>query len=586
LTFQTPQHQESTVAEEPWIIDTKPSLRFPVYTRMNANDVLPDPITPLGASLCWDPHILSGWVVGYAATGAFTLAELSVDEPPSGAFFYGHLYANASAARLLGIRSGLPAEAVDRIFFGAHPDMPPHAPREDDVNPALSEKLGERTAWVLSTESYPELEEERQLADRLRDERPDLASMSALALVGRARSVMPLERVTWRGEVGATNGSSVGPAVLADLLGPDQNGLVLQVTGHAGDVDSAAPSYALWMLSRIVRDDARLTAEFDRGIPGLAGRLPAADEAFARQFNGFLRDFGYRGPSEWDLGSDSWETRPELPLALIDRLRQLGPEGAPPPREDGQSAETQAAMTTALALVGDDPERVALFHAALASARRFGAWRERAKTNCIKVLHEGRMALNELAQRLYAEGRLESPRHLFMATDDELDIVALEPESIAPVLAAREKEWLGLFGLELPMWLDASKPLPPLSSLKHRSETLSETARSGDVLQGVGASAGIGEGRARVILSMDAIGDFEPGEVLVAPQTDPSWTPLFMLSAATVVDVGAAGSHAMIVSRELGIPCAAGVTGASARIRTGALVRVDGSTGTVTVLES
>ena len=83
---------------------------------------------------------------------------------------------------------------------------------------------------------------------------------------------------------------------------------------------------------------------------------------------------------------------------------------------------------------------------------------------------------------------------------------------------------------------------------------------------------------------MDRIQDFEPGEILVAPQTDPSWTPLFTLAAAVVVDVGSMSSHAMIVSRELGIPCAAGVTGASRRITTGSLVEVDGSSGTVTLL--
>ena len=74
--------------------------------------------------------------------------------------------------------------------------------------------------------------------------------------------------------------------------------------------------------------------------------------------------------------------------------------------------------------------------------------------------------------------------------------------------------------------------------------------------------------------------DLQPGEILVAPQTDPSWTPLFMVSSGVVVDVGAMGSHAMIISRELGIPCAAGVTDATRRITTGATVEVDGSTGT------
>ena len=79
--------------------------------------------------------------------------------------------------------------------------------------------------------------------------------------------------------------------------------------------------------------------------------------------------------------------------------------------------------------------------------------------------------------------------------------------------------------------------------------------------------------------------DLEPGEVLVAPITDPAWTPLFLPSAAVVVDVGALMSHAVIVSRELGIPCVVSVDGATRRIPDGALVEVDGTAGTVTVLD-
>ena len=75
-----------------------------------------------------------------------------------------------------------------------------------------------------------------------------------------------------------------------------------------------------------------------------------------------------------------------------------------------------------------------------------------------------------------------------------------------------------------------------------------------------------------------------PGDVLVAPITDPSWTPLFLAAEAVVVDVGATMSHAVIVSRELGIPCVVSAVGATQRITDGALVEVDGSAGTVTVL--
>jgi pyruvate,water dikinase len=82
----------------------------------------------------------------------------------------------------------------------------------------------------------------------------------------------------------------------------------------------------------------------------------------------------------------------------------------------------------------------------------------------------------------------------------------------------------------------------------------------------------------------DAV-DLEPGEVLVAPITDPAWTPLFLPSAAVVVNVGALMSHAVIVSRELGIPCVVSVEDATSRIPNGALVEVDGTAGTVTILE-
>ena len=92
-------------------------------------------------------------------------------------------------------------------------------------------------------------------------------------------------------------------------------------------------------------------------------------------------------------------------------------------------------------------------------------------------------------------------------------------------------------------------------------------------------------GRARVVTSSLDPTALEPGDILVAPSTDPSWTPLFVPAAGVVVNVGAPQSHAVIVSRELGIPCIPSVTDATRRIPDGALVEVDGGAGTVTILE-
>ena len=566
-----------------WLIDTVPSERFPVYTRLNANDVLPDPITPLGASFCWIPHIIPGWAAGYVALDAFLPSELSQEDmAPVAGFFYGYLYVNQSNVRVVGIRAGIGWQAIDAAFFSA--DSPPHDDRPDDVNEELSARMGARTQWALTTTSFPELEEEREIADRVRDNRPDLAAMSAAALVMYARSLMPFERLCWRSETIASNQAATGPAVLTQLLGGADSSLVVSVIGQAGDVDSAAPSFALWDLSRAVRADDRLTAEFDKGVSGLMGRIEEGHADFAALFARFMHDFGYRGPSEWDLGADSWETRPELALGLVDRLRQMGDESSPANRQGDQDRQKTEATAKALAILGDNAEALATFELAVASARRFGAWRERAKTNCIKVMHEARMALNELARRLHSEGHLENQRQLFMATDDELDILIAEPEALRERLATREKRWHELADLDIPTFLDSRTGVKPLHEIPRRAETEVEVAKPGDVLQGGPASAGVARGRVRIVQDTASISEFQPGEVLVAPQTDPSWTPLFMVAAAVVVDVGALGSHAMIVSRELGIPCAAGVTAATRRIPDGAEVEVDGSTGKVTVL--
>jgi rifampicin phosphotransferase len=150
-----------------WLIDTAPSERFPVYTRLNANDVLPDPITPLGASFCWIPHIIPGWAAGYVALEAFLPSELSQEDmPPVAGFFYGYLYINQSNVRVVGIRAGIGWQAIDAAFFST--DSPPHDERPDDVNEELSVRMGARTQWALTTTTFPELEEERQIADRVR----------------------------------------------------------------------------------------------------------------------------------------------------------------------------------------------------------------------------------------------------------------------------------------------------------------------------------------------------------------------------------------------------------------------------------
>jgi pyruvate,water dikinase len=104
-------------------------------------------------------------------------------------------------------------------------------------------------------------------------------------------------------------------------------------------------------------------------------------------------------------------------------------------------------------------------------------------------------------------------------------------------------------------------------------------------LSGFAASPGVAEGPARVIFSADQIGEVEDGEILVAPLTAPSWAPIFGKIGATVTDIGGMMSHAAIVCREYGLPAVTGTAFGTSQIKTGQRIRVDGSAGTVTILE-
>lgn len=104
---------------------------------------------------------------------------------------------------------------------------------------------------------------------------------------------------------------------------------------------------------------------------------------------------------------------------------------------------------------------------------------------------------------------------------------------------------------------------------------------SADRLAGTPASAGTATGKVRVV--MDPVGaHLEPGEILVAPSTDPGWTPLFMTAGALVMEMGGVISHGAVVAREYGIPAVVGVADATTRLHDGQSITVDGAAGTIT----
>ncbi|HEY2941761.1 MAG TPA: PEP-utilizing enzyme, partial [Vicinamibacteria bacterium] len=125
---------------------------------------------------------------------------------------------------------------------------------------------------------------------------------------------------------------------------------------------------------------------------------------------------------------------------------------------------------------------------------------------------------------------------------------------------------------------------PRTVGIERQAETGEGEAAAGEELRGQPASPGHCQGIARVILDPSADLVLRPGEILVAPYTDPAWTPLFLTAGAAVVEVGSYLSHAGTVAREFGMPCVVDVADCTRRIRTGDQVDVDGDRGIVRLL--
>jgi pyruvate,water dikinase len=488
-------------------------------------------------------------------------------------------------ARIFGVRApGLTPEMVDYIYFGQHPDVPAYVPEAWHESEANSARLGEWMGRVLMAADLPELRDLRDEAEAARASRPDLTVLDDAALVARARSFIPVIRRFFERHLEVTAGASIGSGVIGAVCeATGDGGSALTLVTGVGDVDSAAPSLALWSMSRTVRSSPELMALFDAGVGGLLERLgrlagPESRELSAA-FATFLREHGSRGPNEWDIRSATWETSPQLVLALLDRMRLATDEASPQLRSARNVAEREAATARVASALAGQPEVLGQFRAGLHSAHLYLAGRERTKTAIIRVIHEVRMAVWELGSR---HGFTPSATCMLLA--DELDAFVNDPTEFRARLASREQQYLTLFDLDPPFIVGDT--VAPLDQWRRRVATAGDQRSApGDVLTGVPGCPGRASGRARIVLHPSDPAGLEPGDVLVAPITDPSWTPLFVPAAAVVVDVGAQVSHAVIVSRELGIPCVVSVHDATRTIPDGAVVTVDGIAGTVTVIE-
>ncbi|MEM9038014.1 MAG: PEP-utilizing enzyme [Actinomycetota bacterium] len=571
-----------------WITDTEISTRFPYYTRANADEVGPEPFTPLGWSLGWGRGCVPGVADGFISFGVLTSDEFAVDPPEVFGNWGGYFYNQLSLPRLMGVRMpGATPEAIDQAYFGDHPGVPPYTPHPEDENEAQTAKLEATMGWVMTTDGHPTMEEWKANAQALRSARPDLASLSDAELVARARDIAEQVHTAWVPYCEICLGASLGPGAVQMVCGAvGRPEAAVQLVSAIGEVDSAAASFAMWDLSRIVRGSDELTVAFDAGVDGLIDRISGgSDDAqrFVTGFEALLAQYGHRGPNEWDLGSPSWETDHTIPLGMLERLRFQDDDRAPSNSTEETAAERTRLLEEISGLVAEDAEALGALQAGASSAATFFQLRERGKNAVIMLLNEAKVTLLELGDRLVERGAIEDRWKVFQALDGELDQLVDDASALGSTLAERAEIFAELPNRVPPYIIKLEEGVPPIREWPVRGESDAEVATAGEVLQGAAASPGTVSGTARVILDPYDAMALQPGDIMIAPTTDPSWTPLFLQAGAVVCNVGAIASHAAIVSRELGVPCVVSVVDATDRIPDGATITVDGAAGTVTI---
>jgi pyruvate,water dikinase len=500
--------------------------------------------------------------------------------------FGGYFYNSLTQSRLFGVRTGAGWEAVDRTFFDtASQEIPPYVEHDWHHSPCKTEKVTGVMGWVVSTDSFPEAELQKREAKAVRDSRPDLAAQSDEQLLARAFSLQRHLRVQFSSVVWAAMGSSVAPNILPTLLGEVEPEAIAKLMSGLGDVDSAGIAMQIFDLSRMVQNSRELAAAFDGDLDGLLDRLAKSDSADAQRFlaavDTFMYEHGSRGPNEWDIYQPSYETQPTMLLQAIDVARSADDDANPALTVERAAAERRRLIEKYEAAFAESPEALGGFQAAVHSAAVWMSARERIKSSNIRCHHEVRMCFDELGRRMTERGHLAHPRQIFMLLADELGAFLADPGAFTDKLGERERDYLSLYELEPPYIVNGAAP--PLSEWKRRGTGDVATVQVGDVLKGVAGSPGQAAGKAKILLDLSDPSRLEPGDVLIAPSTDPSWTPLFLVAEAVITDIGAVGTHAVIVSRELGIPCVPSIADATKRIPEGATITVDGALGTVTI---
>ena len=348
-----------------------------------------------------------------------------------------------------------------------------------------------------------------------------------------------------------------------------------------GGMPTAEAGLALWRLATLAHADrdTETAVGSENAWPQVCARLRLTEHGrkFLAAWDAFMSEHGHHCRGELELFNARWSETPDYVLGVVrGYLRSI--ERSDPLENQRQLAGGRERLTEQCRRRLKNPVKRWIFSWSLRRAQKLAVFREELKNQGVRQLAFARRVLLTLGQRLQEQGILSCRDDIFFLEISEIESVAggNAPFNWRERIEMRRQEYEKNLKFSPPPLVmgkfDPNAPARPMANA------------DANLLEGVPTSPNVVTGPARVILKANNHAQVLPGEILVAPFTDPAWSPYFVTAAGLVVEQGGVLSHGSIVAREYGLPAVTNVGSATRIIRTGDLVQVDGNRGRVIIL--
>ncbi len=598
LALVSPQDMEWAVkGAKIFFLQSRPITTLPparswedqqVWTNANTGEVLPGVVTPMSWSM-------ANRLVMAIFNSVFGWIGLEFGDHPLIGQIAGRAYFNLNTlAGAIRRFPGLRNMDMTRVFGGEQGDMGDLGQLEiaeesiPNLNFSLARMLFKMPGFVFRVLSHSPKKGERFIAEMRKKtdelQKVDLRSLSEDELSAHLLNVVE----GLLGSVEAIAFAALGMFYFTKLdktckkwLGDSEGTFANRLLAGMGGMDSAEAGLKLWLLAAKAHEHATVEEVILSGDGWETTRQRIAEvqggDGFLSSWDTFAAEHGHHTRGELELYNARWAESPDY---ILDMVRgYLSCFGETDPVENHRRrAEERDELAQQCRRRLRNPIKRTIFNFYLEQAQHGSVVRENLKSMAVRCWAVVRFVLLELGERLVARRILESRDDIFFLSLEEIDLVRRGEAGfkVREVIAARRAEHERNLAITPPKVVvgrfDPDNFVPDV------------VEESAEMLAGLAVSPGVVTGPARVILAVSANEQVLPGEILVAPFTDPGWTPYFLPAAAIVMDQGGLLSHGSIVAREYGIPAVVNVGPATRIIQTGQTIQVDGNSGVVRIL--